>query len=90
MNGSRVIARMAGMESMAKTRSVVPRAMRTRSRGCLSSDLFSQNEVVAAKIGSNRNDFPGEADEWVMVGFDFGLSPFRSLIPVYTRSAPKI
>ena len=42
MNGSRVIARMAGMESMAKTRSVVPRAMRTRSRGVPVQRPFSR------------------------------------------------
>ena len=35
--------------------------------------------MVTAKIGSNGNDFAGEADEWVMVGFNFGLSPFQKL-----------
>ena len=71
MNGSRVIAKMAGMLSMAKTRSLHSITSRTQQqRRGHSPGGGSDEEVLPLVIGCYREDPSDEPDQRVSVGFD--------------------
>ena len=81
MKALSVMARIAGMESTANSRSVVSTTSNTTSSGVAYTPALRTEKLAAVVVLGHRHQFPEQAQHRVLLGMDLRLLLAKQLDP---------